>query len=306
MGNQGKLPIPSRIAVLRGTRAENDEQLLKSWLDSLHSPHTRRNFETTARKFLEALPTGLRDAAVEDVREALGKATHGVGDATARQYVLRVKSLLGYAHKLGYTLFNAGATIKVRSDSASRGANIAKRIVSPAEVGMLIRAAPSKRDRVLLEVAYAGGARVSELVSLAWADVLPRDEGRVQLSITGKGGKVRQVLLPEVVSRSLLSLRGDAGANDPVFASRQGGGPLTERAVNKMLKRAAKAAGINEAVSPHWLRHAHGSHAIERGASLPEVQATLGHGNIATTSGYLHARPDSSSGLRLDPGVFLR
>ena len=54
------------------------------------------------------------------------------------------------------------------------------------------------------------------------------------------------------------------------------------------------------------LRHAHGSHAIERGASLPEVQATLGHGNIATTSGYLHARPDSSSGLHLDPGVFLR
>jgi integrase/recombinase XerD len=103
---------------------------------------------------------------------------------------------------------------------------------------------------------------------------LPRDE-RAQLSITGKGGKVRQVLLPEIVSRSLLSLRGDAGANDPVFASRKGGGRLTERAVNGMVKRAAKAAGINEAVSPHWLRHAPGSHAIERGASLPEVQATL-------------------------------
>jgi integrase/recombinase XerD len=80
----------------------------------------------------------------------------------------------------------------------------------------------------------------------------------------------------------------------------------TERAVNAMVKRAAKAAGINEAVSPHWLRHAHGSHAIERGAGLPEVQATLGRDNIATTNGYLHARPDSSSGLHLDPGVFLR
>jgi integrase/recombinase XerD len=140
---------------------------------------------------------------------------------------------------------------------------------------------------------------------LTWADVLPRDE-RVQLSITGKGGKVRQVLLPEIVSRSLLSLRGDAGANDPVFASRKGGGKLTERGVHLMVKRAAKAAGINEAVSPHWLRHAHGSHAIDRGATLPQVQATLGHGNIATTSGYLHARPDSSSGLRPDPSVFLR
>jgi hypothetical protein len=67
-----------------------------------------------------------------------------------------------------------------------------------------------------------------------------------------------------------------------------------------MVKRAARKAGINEAVSPHWLRHTHGSH-----ASLPEVQSTLGHGNIATTSGYLHARPNTSSGLHLDPGVFL-
>jgi integrase/recombinase XerD len=65
--------------------------------------------------------------------------------------------------------------------------------------------------------------------------------------------------------------------------------------------RAAKA-GINEAVSSHWLRHAHGSHAVDRGASLPEVQAMLGHGNIATTSGYLHARPNTASGLHLEEG----
>jgi len=215
-----------------------------------------------------------------------------------------VKSLLSYAHELGYTQFNAGTTIKVRSDAAHRGANLAKRIISEVEVGLLIRAAPSKRDRVLLEVIYAGGLRVSETVALTWSDVLPRDD-RVQLSIKGKGGKLRQVLLPEVVSRSLLSLRSDAGANDPVFASRKGGS-LTERAVNGMVKRAAAKSGIDAPVSPHWLRHAHGSHAIDRGATLPEVQNTLGHDNIATTSGYLHARPDSSSGLKLDPGVFLR
>ena len=158
---------------------------------------------------------------------------------------------------------------------------------------------------MLLEVAYAGGLRISEILALNWSDVLPRDQGRVQLSVTGKGGKVRQVLLPEIVSRSLLSLRGDAGANVPVFVS-QKGGRMTERAVHHMLKATAKKAGINEAVSPHWLRHAHGSHAIERGATLPQVQQTLGHGNIATMSGYLHARPDDSSGLCLDLGVFLR
>jgi integrase/recombinase XerD len=91
-----------------------------------------------------------------------------------------------------------------------------------------------------------------------------------------------------------------------VFASRKGGGRLTERAVLGIVKRAAAEAGIEAPVSPHWLRHAHASHAIDRGATLPEVQTTLGHGNLATTSGYLHAWPESSSGLKLDPGVFLR
>jgi integrase/recombinase XerD len=67
-----------------------------------------------------------------------------------------------------------------------------------------------------------------------------------------------------------------------------------------MVKRAAKAAGINDAVSSHWLRRAHGSHAIERGASLPEVQATLGHGNIAT------ACTSRQLKRHLDPGVILR
>jgi len=302
-----KLPVNLPITLIRATRAESDEALLKSWVRSLNSTHSQRNFEVTARRFRAELSGGgLRAATVEDVRDALTSMSAGLSEASARQYVLRIKSLLGYAHALGYTPFHAGATIKVRSDAGSRGAHLAKRIMSEVEVSLLIRAAPSKRDRVLLEVTYAGGLRVSEAVSLTWADVLPRDE-RVQLSIQGKGGKVRQVLLPEIVSRSLLSLRGDDADTDaPVFASRMGGGKLTERNVNAMVKRAAANAGINRAVSPHWLRHAHGSHAIDRGASLPEVQSTLGHGNIATTSGYLHARPDSSSGMKLDPGVFLR
>jgi integrase/recombinase XerD len=306
--NTTNVPAVQRIGILAaGTRAKSDHELLKSWLASLNSDHSRRNFSQTAERFLaELLPLTLREATVEDIRDALTKITNSLGDASASQYVLRVKSLLTYGHKLGYLPFNAGVTIKVRSHAATRGSGLAKRIISEVEVGLLIRAARTKRDRVLLEVVYAGGLRVSELVSLTWSDVLPRDKGQVQLNVLGKGGKVRQVLLPEIVSRSLLSLRGDVGANDPVFGSRKGGNRLTERAVHGMMKRTAIRAGINPDVSPHWLRHAHGSHAIDHGASLPEVQATLGHSNISTTSGYLHARPSSSSGLRLDPGVFLQ
>lgn len=290
-----------RVSAFIATRAKTDIALMESWVQSLASPHSSRNFETTARRFLEALAVGLREAAVEDVREALIQITEGRSDSTARQYVLRVKSLLSYAHKLGYTPFNAGVTIKVRPDQSS--ARLAERIIPEVDVKLLLRAAGrSPRDRVLLETLYAGGLRVSEAVALKWRDVIARERG-VQLSVTGKGGRVRQVLLPDIVSRSLVELRRAADPTDAVFTARHGG-PLTERAVHAMIKRAAKRAGISAAVSPHWLRHAHGSHALDRGATIAEVQTTLGHANVATTSGYLHARPDSSSGLRLDKGIF--
>ena len=89
----------------------------------------------------------------------------------------------------------------------ARGASLAKRIMTPAEVALLIRAARSRRDRILIEVAYAGGLRVSELVNLCWSDVLPREKDQVQLSIVGKGENTRQVLLPDIVSRSLRRCR---------------------------------------------------------------------------------------------------
>src|SRR5262249_57040137 len=97
--------------------------------------------------------------------------------------------------------------IRVKSEASSRGAGLAKRIISEVDVALLVRSARTKRDRVLLEVLYAGGLRVSELAALAWSDVLPREKGQVQLNVLGKGGVERNVLLPASVSRSLLSLR---------------------------------------------------------------------------------------------------
>jgi site-specific recombinase XerD len=296
-----KLPTPVAIAALTATSATSDEQLVASWVANLRSAHSRTNFKTTADRFLKALQISMQRATVEDVRGALETITAKLSPSSARQVVLRVKSLLSYGHRLGYLRFNAGAVIKVHVEARA----VSQRIISEVEMGLLVRAAPSRRDRILIEVGYAGGLRVSELASLTWSDVIERDGGKVQLSVLGKGHKRREVLLPDVVGRSLLSFRGDAGANEPVFASPHGG-RLGERAINYMLKRAAARAGINTKLSAHWLRHAHASHAIERGSPLPVVQATLGHGNIAVTSGYLHARPGTSSGLSLDPGVFLR
>jgi site-specific recombinase XerD len=85
-----------------------------------------------------------------------------------------------------------------------------------------------------------------------------------------------------------------------VFGSvRRPGQPLTERAVNYIVKDAAERAGVNRAASVHWLRHAHASRAIDNGAPITLVSATLGHTDLKTTSVYAHARPGESSGRYL-------
>jgi integrase/recombinase XerD len=78
-------------------------------------------------------------------------------------------------------------------------------------------------------------------------------------------------------------------------SSRKGGEPLTDSGIWRIVKAAAQRAGIEVPVSPHWLRHAHASHALDRGAPIHLVQATLGHASITTTGRYLHARPKESS-----------
>jgi integrase/recombinase XerD len=298
-------PEVDRLATLH-TNARTDHELLKVWLKSHAdgSPHTIRVYSRVGARFLDALAaTGadLRRATVEDVQaalEAIRVKEDGspVKPATVNTYVAAVKSFLGFAHRVGFTRFNAAPLIKLKK--APR--QIAQRILGELEVRDLIKHAKPGRDRLMLQVAYFGGLRVSELVGLTWSQVIRRDDGQAQLSIIGKGGKAREVLIPAAIAGPLLASRGDAPASAPVFASvRNPGHALTERAVNYIVKDAARRAGVNPAASVHWFRHAHASHAIDNGAPITLVSSTLGHADLKTTSVYAHARPGESSGRYL-------
>jgi integrase/recombinase XerD len=122
-----KLPAPITIASLTATSATSDEQLVASWVSGLRSAHSRTNFETTARRFLAALRAPMRQATVEDVRKALDSIVAGLAHSSARQVVLRVKSLLSYGHKLGYLQFNAGVVIKVQAEARAVSQRIRSR-----------------------------------------------------------------------------------------------------------------------------------------------------------------------------------
>ena len=154
-----------------------------------------------------------------------------------------------------------------------------------------VRSAEGFRDRVMLEVLYATGLRVSELVGLPLATV-SLDMGVVR--VLGKGSKERLVPLGEEaldwVGRYLRGARGDlldGRQSEALFVTRRGG-PMTRQAFWLRLKRYATVAGIRSAVSPHVLRHAFATHLLNHGADLRVVQMLLGHADISTTQIYTH------------------
>ncbi|CAK0759062.1 site-specific recombinase [Gammaproteobacteria bacterium] len=147
------------------------------------------------------------------------------------------------------------------------------------------------RDRTLLEVLYATGLRVSELISLRCAQVNLR-QGVVR--VTGKGAKERLVPMGEValdwITRYLEQARPELVRNYPsdiLFPTRKGE-VMTRQAFWQLIKRYASRAGIAHEPSPHTLRHAFATHLLNHGADLRVVQMLLGHTSVSTTQIYTH------------------
>jgi site-specific recombinase XerD len=200
-----------------------------------------------------------------------------------------VKSLLSFAQEVGCLRFNVGKVVKAPPVKNT----LAERIMAEPDTLRMIALEPKLRNRALLTLLYGGGLRIAESTGLRWRDLTERDAVG-QATIYGKGGKTRFVLLSASTWRLLAELRVEAQPDDPVFRSRLRG-PLTQSQVHRIVKAAALRAGLSAEVSAHWLRHAHASHALDRGAPIHLVQATLGHASVATTGRYLHARPSESS-----------
>ena len=148
------------------------------------------------------------------------------------------------------------------------------------------------RDRALMEVLYASGLRVSELVGLRLGD-LRLASGC--LTCVGKGSKERLVPLGTVAVRWVQDYRSRArprllsGRSSPwLFVNARGGGRLSRVGCWKMLKKHVRSAGLPHEISPHVLRHSFATHLLERGADLRSIQTLLGHADLSTTQIYTH------------------
>jgi integrase/recombinase XerD len=184
------------------------------------------------------------------------------------------------------------------------------RLLAVAQEGIDDAARPASeriaaaRLSALLELLYATGLRVSELVALPRAAFAAKRE---MLAIIGKGNKERLVPLSETARKAvarylalLAALKRDAGGRW-LFPADSASGYLPRQVFARDLKRAAGAAGLDAAkVSPHVLRHAFASHLLQNGADLRVVQQLLGHADIATTQIYTHVLDERASAMVRD------
>lgn len=190
-------------------------------------------------------------------------------------------------------LINANPCIKLK---AAKQASRLPKTLSEQQVEALLQApneetALGLRDRTMLELLYACGLRVTELVSLRSVEISLNDG---VLRITGKGNKTRLVPFGEVarvwLERYLKQARAEilAGKNDDALFVTARGGAMTRQMFWVLIKKYALRAGIQITLSPHTLRHAFATHLLNHGADLRVVQLLLGHADISTTQIYTH------------------
>ena len=295
--------------------ADTDDRLVELWL-ARKAPSTQRKYAEDLSKFADFTEgEPLAAVTLSDLHDFAEFISVLMAPSSQGRVLATIKSLLSFANKVGYLPFNIGAAVELPKVKNT----LSERILTEAEVHRIINAPKNTRDRTLLSVLYAGALRREEAVRLKWRDLKDRDDleaGVGQATLFGKGSKTGIALLPASVYSQVLSLRRVtektveghkveryAGENEPVFRSRKTrnsrGGHLEVSQVNRIVSKAATDAGIDRAVSPHWLRHAHASHAHARKTDLALIRDTLRHSSIATTGRYLHARPNDSSALHL-------
>ena len=297
------------IVVPQGT---TEDKLIDLWVRLKKSEHTQRAYRRDIEVFRAFVEKPLAEVTLEDALDFCDnldeiEITNRRGEAkplednSKRRIINAVKSLYSFAYASG--LFPANVMAAIKPPSAKSA--ISQRILSEATVLKLILLEQDPRNHAILHTLYAAGLRVSELCNLRWRHVIRRTEG-VQLDImSGKGDKQRHVLLSQSSWEILSAIREGSADDDFVFQSRQEvsraghykGTRLDTTTVFRIVREAARRAGVKNwsEVSPHWLRHCHGSHAIDHKAPLTVVRDTLGHSNIAVTNEYAKARPDSSS-----------
>ncbi len=268
------------------------------------SVKTVENYDHYLNRFLEFFKkTNPKDITPEIMREYrlwLNRQSTGnnrkTGDTlkkkTQNYYLIALRAFLKYIAKRGITTLPADYIELAKTGERSLD------LISADELRRIFEAPNSEKDpekrargKAILELLFSTGLRVSELCALSREIDLHQDE----LSIRGKGGKVRVVFISDEAKSMLKTyLNHRKDMDDALFVkvgkerSKKEDGALTSRSIQRIVKYYAIKAGVSKKVTPHVIRHCFATDLLRNGADLRSVQMLLGHANIATTQIYTH------------------
>jgi len=272
-----------------------DQFLDAVWLESGLSANTLTAYRTDLKKisdWLEKRKQSLDKATKAELFDYLAHTVRsGISARSSARQLSSLRRFYRYLAREGIAESDPTSDL----ESPVIGKTLPKTL-SESSVEQLL-AAPAEntalgiRDRAMLETIYATGLRVSELVNLTLSEL---DSTAGLVRVTGKGGRERIVPLGEEALAHLGQYLNDARpellrdrVSEAVFVTRRGG-PMSRQAFWQLIKRYATIAGVDEALSPHSLRHAFATHLLNHGADLRSVQMLLGHSNLSTTQIYTH------------------
>ena len=261
------------------------------------SANTRQAYERDLRLFCKTLGFKNSDALVNVSREQItGYMTqlkeNGLAAATIARKLAAIKAFYRFMTAEGYMDANPAEVV----EAGTKGIKL-PRVLSEDEVVRLlnqpdITTAEGFRDRTMLEVLYATGMRVSELINLTLERV---DLNMKYIIAFGKGSKERIVPLGSVAAEFLQQYLEKvrpklthAGRNTNIVFLAFGGHELTRQRFWQIIRAYGRKASINKALTPHILRHSFATHLLDNGADLRSVQELLGHSDISTTQIYTH------------------
>jgi integrase/recombinase XerD len=243
---------------------------------SKNSNHTLSKYLTANQVFLDFIQKDPGNVVIDDVKLYMAEKLTNQASSTIIVFLSALR--YAYANILGKDI-TAGIKRPKREKKIPA-------VMTKEEVQKLIDAISNKKSKLMIQIIYACGFRVSELTSLKAKDL--NFEEMIGHVRQAKGRKDRVFNIPKRLSKQLqkqVEKQKEFG-QEYLFAGPKG--KLSERNLQKIVKKAAKTAGINKEVHPHTLRHSFATHLLEAGTDIRMIQELLGHADLSTTQIYTH------------------